>query len=117
LRASINTNVYDLKYYLFDSTNIRYNPHNHSAASSKNLSNSSSSWKQSISSLVELVDSTGETEIGSISSMLGIVFFEDKEVQGSGWRASLVERTGAGRLCVAPAIFTAGMILMVTNPK
>jgi len=90
--------------------------YNHSAASSKNLSNSNSSWKQSISSL----DNTGDTEMGFISSMLGIIL-EDKEVQGSGWRASLgdEDRIGAGvySSCVAPVIFTAGMILKVTNPK
>ena len=54
--------------------------------------------------------------MGFISSLHGI---EDKEVQGSGWRASLEDRTEAGVLssCVAPVIFTAGMILKVTHPR
>lgn len=95
----------------------RHGPHthyNHSAASSKNLSNSSSSWKQSISP----PEITGETEIGFISSTLRVES-KDKDVHGSGWRASSEdERTEAGNdsSCVAPVIFTAGMILMVTNP-
>jgi hypothetical protein len=48
------------------------------------------------------------------SSESGITF-EDKEVQGSGVNSLLVGSTGIDESCVAPVIFTAGLILKVTT--
>mmetsp|Transcript_3650 Transcript_3650/g.4288 ORF Transcript_3650/g.4288 Transcript_3650/m.4288 type:complete len:99 (-) Transcript_3650:385-681(-) len=80
--------------------------YNHSAASRRNLSNSTSSGESRSFK-------TGDTGIGRISSKDGSSLIE-REVQGSGI-ISLLSRFVRGKCsCLAPVIFTAGMILMVT---